>query len=293
MKLRQINYMVLSICTAMYCGFCVADSGSEGLVSLEGTATHTLYSERIQQHFLIDVFLPLGYQAKESKHQFPKYSVIYVLNSRPNAVMAAALRHVSQMSREIVVGIDYADATGQPSDSFAWYTRDLTPTNDEDWMRAKTAGGGGGAEEFLRFINNGIKPFINEQYSVNQNDQTLVGHSFGGLFGLYVLFNHPDSFERYVIASPSLWWDDAVSFRYEEQYAQSFEDLPKSVFLSVGSRELKTGPQGMVDNTKRMFETLIDRNYPNLKIKHVEFEGETHQSVVGISIQEGLRMSFQ
>jgi hypothetical protein len=252
-----------------------------------------LYSEQLQQHYLIDVFLPKGYQAKESEYQFPKYPVIYVLNSRPNAVMAAMMRHVFELSREIIVGIDFADKDGNSIESFAAYTRDLTPTPDDDWAQVSSAGPGGRAEDFINFINNEVKPLINKTYNVNKYNQTLVGHSFGGLFGLYVLFNHSDSFNRYVIASPSLWWDDAVIFKQEEKYAGTHTNLAKKVFLSVGSKELASGPQGMIDKIRKMSEKLKSRNYPDLDLWFNIFEDETHLSVVAISIQKGIEKVFK
>lgn len=273
--------------------FCAADLKCQNQVSLQNTKTHLLYSEQLDQYYLIDVFLPKGYQPKESEYQFPKYPVIYVLNSRPNAVMAAMLRHVSELSREIIVGIDFADKDGNPADSFADYTRDLTPSADDDWAQASTAGSGGRAENFIQFINNEVKPLINKTYNVNKYNQTLVGHSFGGLFGLYVLFNHSDSFNRFVIASPSLWWDDAVIFKLEEKYANTHTNMAKKVFLSVGSKEFESGPQGMIDNTRKMAEKLKSRNYSDLDLGFNIFEDETHLSVVGISIQEGIETVFK
>lgn len=292
MKNRMLQKTLLSLLTIiMWCG--VAKVHGQNPVTLQNTATHLIYSEKLNQHYLIDVFLPRGYQPKESEFQFPKYPVIYVLNSRPNAVTAAMLRHVSEMSREIIIGIDFADAEGNPVDSFAAYTRDLTPTSDDDWAQEATAGPGGRAEDFHNFIENEVKPLINETYNVNRYNQTLVGHSFGGLFGLYVLFKHSDSYNRYVIASPSPWWDDAVIFEFEEEYANSHINLAKNVFISVGSREFASGPQGMIDNTTKMFEKLKSRNYPDLELSFTLLESETHESVVGISIKKGIETVFQ
>ncbi len=274
--------------------FGITNIKGQNHVSLQSTATHLLYSEQMQQYYLIDVFLPKGYQAKTSEYQFPKYPVIYVLNSRPNGVMAAMMRHVSELSREIIVGIDFADKDGNPMESFAAYTRDLTPTPDDDWeQEASTAGPGGRAEDFFHFIEDVVKPLINKTYNVNKYNQTLVGHSFGGLFGLYVLFNHSDSFNRYVIASPSLWWDNGVIFQMEEKYAGAHTNMAKKVFLSVGSMELASGPQGMIDNAKEIVEKLKNRNYPDLDLWFNIFQNETHLSVVAVSIQKGIEKVFQ
>jgi len=292
LKVKLFQKIVLCLFTLIF-WFSAPLVKSQDQVTLRNTVTHLLYSEQLQQHYLIDVFLPKGYQAKESEYQFPKYPVIYVLNSRPNAVMAAMMRHVSEMSREIIVGIDFADKDGNSIESFAAYTRDLTPTPDDDWAQVSSAGPGGRAEDFINFINNEVKPLINKTYNVNKYNQTLVGHSFGGLFGLYVLFNHSDSFNRYVIASPSLWWDDAVIFKQEEKYAGTHTNLAKKVFLSVGSKELASGPQGMIDKIRKMSEKLKSRNYPDLDLWFNIFEDETHLSVVAISIQKGIEKVFQ
>jgi len=266
-----------------------AQVGGVAPVSLRSTASHLLYSEQLKQHYLIDVFLPKGYQAKESEFQFPKYPVIYVLNSRPNAVMAATLRHVAELSREIIIGIDFADKDGNPVESFLGYTRDLTPTSDKKWME----GSGGQAKEFLNFIDTEVKPLINKTYNVNKYNQTLVGHSFGGLFGLYVLFNHSNSFDRYVIASPSLWWHNGVTFSFEDIYAKQNKNMAKKVFVSVGSKEFKNGPQGMIENTRQLIEKLNSRNYSDLQLQYRIFEDETHLSVVAISIHEGIKSVFR
>jgi predicted alpha/beta superfamily hydrolase len=270
-----------------------AKVNSIGPVTMSSTVTHLIYSEQLKQHYLIDVFLPKGYKVKRSEFQFPKYPVIYVLNSRPNALMAATMRNVAQLSREIVVGIDFADKDGNPMESFLAYTRDLTPTSDNDWMQASVSGSGGHAKEFINFIDNEVKTLINKTYSVNKYNQTLVGHSFGGLFGLYVLFNHSNSFDRYVIASPSLWWDDAVTFIFEEKYANQHNNMAKKVFISVGSKEFVSGSQGMIDNASKLSEKLKSRSYKSLQMKFKVFKDETHVSVVGPSLHEGIKYVFQ
>jgi len=45
-----------------------------------------------------------------------------------------------------------------------------------------------------------------------------------------VLFQHPDIFNRYKISSPSLWWDNGVTFEFEKKYSEKHSDLPARVF---------------------------------------------------------------
>jgi predicted alpha/beta superfamily hydrolase len=79
----------------------------------------------------------------------------------------------------------------------------------------------------------------------------------------------------------------------EEKYADTHTNLAKKVFLSVGSKEFASGPQGMIENTRIMFEKLKSRNYTGLDLSFKIFKNETHVSVVGISIQKGIETVFK
>lgn len=40
--------------------------------------------------------------------------------------------------------------------------------------------------------------YLSEHYRIKQNS-TFVGHSFGGLFGIWLLLYHPEAFNNYII----------------------------------------------------------------------------------------------
>ena len=63
-------------------------------------------------------------------------------------------------------------------------------------------------------------PFIDEEYRTVQTDRGLYGFSMGGLFTVYTMLHHPDLFQRYIAGSPSLWWNDGITFTYEETFAR-------------------------------------------------------------------------
>ncbi|WP_298642887.1 alpha/beta hydrolase-fold protein [uncultured Cardiobacterium sp.] len=65
----------------------------------------------------------------------------------------------------------------------------------------------GGAELFSRFIEEELKPEIANTLPVNDRQQAILGHSYGGLFALYTLYNHPQHYRHYLISSPSIWWN--------------------------------------------------------------------------------------
>jgi len=71
--------------------------------------------------------------------------------------------------------------------------RDLTPTKMDrgpynmpvEGIAKITAGKKWGAAEFLAFIQDELKPFINSTYNTVPEESGYFGHSLGGLFGLY------------------------------------------------------------------------------------------------------------
>ncbi len=139
-------------------------------------------------------------------------SVLYVLDG--NAQFPLAVNAVSEQvatpsdssthapTLPLIVGLGYPEALAYPLEARA---RDYTyAAPGEAFAR------GGGAATFFRFLHTAVKPYIEKQYHTNPQRQILSGHSFGGLFALYVLLQHPDAFTHYVIGSPSLWWGNAA-----------------------------------------------------------------------------------
>lgn len=125
-------------------------------------------------------------------------------------------------------------------------------------------------------------------YRVVENDCALMGDSLGGLFALYVLFHHPDTFQRYLIGSPSFYYDDRVTFRFEGEFATEHSDLPAKVFMAVGGLEGDERLSAMSE-----METLLrSRRYPGLSLEMVVFEDENHFSVVPAIVSRGLRFLF-
>ena len=124
------------------------------------------------------------------------------------------------------------DITLVPALASAPRAVDLTPTEDRDWEVIHAAAlpdrpapeGSGGAAGFLRFLRQELIPSIDAEFRTNEGDRTLYGHSFGGLFAIHALLNGEETFQRFITGSPSLWWDDEVTFQHEEAYAISKKD---------------------------------------------------------------------
>ena len=92
----------------------------------------------------------------------------------------------------------------------------------------------GGAGALLQFINRELKPWVVDRYDIDRDNATYFGHSFGGLFGTYVLLTAPAAFRRYIIGSPSLWWDHGVMFGYGARSVEPFGRRSQFATRSAG-----------------------------------------------------------
>jgi predicted alpha/beta superfamily hydrolase len=151
--------------------------------------------------------------------------------------MLVSMRWVGYVPPMIVVGIGYR--VQDEIETFSPRSRDMTICDDV--AMAERGWTTGGASRFLQFIRDELKPWVAERFEVDPDNDAYYGFSFGGLFGTYVLLTQPDTFKRYGIASPSLWYGTQTMFELEETYAASHDDLEAKVYFSVGGLETPTG----------------------------------------------------
>ena len=160
----------------------------------------------------------------------------------------------------------------------------LHPDGGSGWPGS---GGGAGSRTMLR---EHVLPVV-ASVAPTVRDLTLFGHSLGGMFSVTDWMAEDRLFDRYVISSPSLWWDDHALLR---------ESVPvprAPAYLAIGSEGIRHGrrheaaalPEGdrwkppamyldMVDDLLRFVACLTpadDRDAPPVDI----IDGEFHATV--------------
>ena len=229
--------------------------------------------------YKISVALPANYTETGEP-----YRVLYVTDANAEFGLAVETARLNAPGT-VVVGIGY-DNPGQGfAASGVPRTLDLTPTRID-------AADSGGAPEFLSFIRDELVPYVESEYHVSSDDRALMGHSFGGLFATYTLLHNEGLFDRFVIASPSIWWDDRTILDMEQAYSESHDSLDARVFLSVGSLEETTSGFPMTSDMTSFARTLADRSYDGLELGAHVFEDETHLSVIGAAFSRGIRYIY-
>lgn len=267
--------------------------------TLFGTETRVLHSKIMNIDFELYIAFPFSYFRSDTT-----YPVLFSLDANRsfglvnNMVNILNIPH-KEIPEILLVGIGYPIKGLE--DWAIGRNRDFTPTNDpeddEYWVNLLSRMTGrndivvksGGAPQFLEFMRKELIPFIEANYRVSSTDRAIMGFSRGGLFTLYALFQYPELFKRYYAGSPSIWWDDGILFKYEEEYNANNDDLPVRLFMSNGSLE----SESMLSDMKKMSERLKSKNYPNLELNTHIFENETHASSYASAISRAFRVLYK
>ena len=85
---------------------------------------------------------------------------------------------------------------------------------------------------------------------LDRRQQSLYGHSYGGLFALYHLYTRA-SMQRYYLASPSLWWENRRIDDFADRLTAPRDSL--AVRISVGSLE-----QAAAGDAKRRSRAMVE-----------------------------------
>ena len=250
-----------------------SDNISSQRFTLYNSTEEQIYSELIADSFHVFVSIPDDYYSNEKK-----YPVLYVLDGDVAFGMASGIARYLQIGDNIpeliIVGIGYGEldkAAGEKR------RRDYRPTPT------------GGAENFLNFLNEQLIPHIDSKYRTIPDDRIVNGYSIGGLFALYTLFTKPETFNRYIIGSPTLTWDNYSIYNYEENSPDKIGEMKLSVFISVGSEESDEKYFNPID---KMVTQIQERNYPGVKLEAKVFDGSTHLMGPPESLTHGLISIF-
>jgi predicted alpha/beta superfamily hydrolase len=264
---------------------------------LENTEVRDIRAPALKRDYQVYVALPDSY-----RNSTKNYPVVFVTDAN---YAFPIVRNISQrltkhagMEETIVVGLSYAKGdTGMFS-----RRRDYTPSVPRrhdyrsDMPGRKVALGE--APAYARFLADQVLPLIAKNYRADMKRKFFVGHSYGSLLGLQILFSEPRMFEHYILGSPSLWYDGGVMFDRLETYGERHRDLQANVFFGVGGLErLAPGKKrsraeedaDMVADVRDFDAALKAHRYPNLRTQVKVFADEDHASVFPLVLTHGLR----
>ncbi len=202
------------------------------------------------------------------------YPVIYLLDGNAYfPAFHAAKRAQTKLRGAVLVAIGYPSNT--PLD-FVRRAFDMSPPAPQE----RNTPPQGGQDLFLDFIETRLMPKVAEQFNINQDQRSLVGHSFGGMLGVYALFTRPALFQHVVAVSPSLWWQDKYLLGPEREFtkralAGQVDLTHRSLTILMGERDSVQ----MIQDASALQLRLQGLSQLGLRSGFLVEPGEDHASV--------------
>lgn len=245
-------------------------------VEIPGTYYLKIYSSIVDQEYVLYINLPRNFY--DTTKTFP---VIYLLDAQWDFPLANAIYgeqyYDGFVPEVIIVGITWGGINPNP-DSLR--RRDFTPSKEKENPI------GGGAQKFLSFIKGELIPFVDSKFRIKPDDKTLMGSSLGGLFTLYTLFNETELFNKYVLTSPALDWDNDIVYSFEKKYSEENLNLPVELYMAIGGYE-------DVESFQEFVTLLKKRNYKKFKLRTRILDGIGHSGSKAEGYARGLQFIFE
>lgn len=223
------------------------------------------------------------------------YPVLYVLDGNAAFAAFAETRRVLQyypMGKAIVVGVGYPTDQAYDVRRLKDYTPPLLDPPPAQWRRLAEHPSGG-REQFLDFLTGKLRAEIARRYHIDPGHQSLFGHSLGGLFALYALYERPDAFHSIVAASPAMEWNDQGVLEDERAFTARLTSGKISrtsrLMVVVGDRDVDDDPEparALVDRLDRL-------SGHGLRVRLRRYAEEGHMSVPARSVTDVLRFAFE
>ena len=278
--LRYIVIGMLNV-TPVFCQQQKAQETSKPFVlgSIEELESKILGEKRI-----LNIYLPEGYIPNDTT----RYPVVYLLDGSADEDFIHTVglfqfntfSWIDRVPKSIVIGIATVDRR-----------RDFTfPSTIES--EKKNFPTTGHSDKFISFLEEELKPFINNKYKTNSSAM-LIGQSLGGLLASEILLKRPEMFNKYLIISPSIWWDNGSLLNQSSQVIEKLSQKT-DVYIGVGKEGLTPGefPRVMEVDANLLVEKLNNSKNKNIAVYFDYLPDEDHATISHQAIFNGLRMLY-
>jgi hypothetical protein len=243
----------------------------------------TLHSEILQEDRTLNIYLPEGY------NDTTRYPVIYLLDGAADEdfihivglVQYNTFPWINRIPQSIVVGIAN---TNRRMD----FTFPTTMESDKKMIPAN-----GGAAKFIDFIEKELQPFIAQKYSTSQS-KTIIGQSLGGLLATQILFAKPQLFNKYIIISPSLWWNDGSLLKENPEILKANFTAQTDIYIGVGKEGSLDGSKKhiMEEDARLLAEKIKGSKSKNVKVHFDYMPEEDHATSSHPAVFNAFRLLY-
>lgn len=244
-----------------------------------------IQSTQLSEKRILNIYLPEGYNQNDAK----KYPVIYLLDGSADEdfihivglVQFNSFEWINQVPKSIVVGIATVDRK-----------RDFTfPTSiKEDATKYPTTGH---SNQFIAFIEKELQPYIDSKYKTN-TDKTIIGQSLGGLLATEILLTKPNLFNKYIIVSPSLWWNNGSLLYQNATILNESYDHLTAIYIGVGKEGLTPTaiPRVMEVDANLLAEKIRGTKSKQVKVMFDYLPKEDHATIMHQAVLNAFKLIY-
>ncbi len=228
--------------------------------------SHVLYEDRT-------LFIHLPREYNDTNLRYPVMYLLYVDldNYFLDAVsISSRLSEIGAAPQFIIVGVANTNRY-----------RDLLP------LKSKASGEGGGADNFLMFMEDELIPFIDKQYRTN-DCRILAAPQASAVFSLCTLTSKPKLFNAIISDNPFMNIDNSeFLFERAEEFFQTTKILKSSLYIKFEKNE-------RLQNSEypQKFVKLLETNKPDGFHFHAEFSEPSGYFISPLAFKEGLLTAF-
>ncbi|MCP4181482.1 MAG: alpha/beta hydrolase [bacterium] len=242
-----------------------------------------IQSKIFNENRVLNIYLPEGY-SEDSKTDYP---VIYLFDGSIDEdfihvvglVQYYNFEWLKIIPKSIVVGIGTVDRR-----------RDFTfPTTIEKHRKLYPTSGH--SDKFISFIEKELQPFIENKYKTNST-KTIIGQSMGGLIATEILLKKPTLFNKYIIVSPSLWWDNGSLLKANSEILKNSFKQQTDIYIGVGKEGVAPfGIERVMEVDANLLADKIKRTKSkNVKVHFDYLPEKDHATVMHQAVSNALRL---
>jgi predicted alpha/beta superfamily hydrolase len=228
-------------------------------------SSYKLQSKALGEERNISIRLPQSYQG--SKKDYPVLYLTDGENHFGHGVSAVSvLEEYAMMPETIIVAIPNLDNTR---------LRDLVYESNN----------------FINFIENELKPFINSNFRTTGTD-ILFGHSSAGGFTLNMLRNQTELFDGYISASPSISMKKERVQQYKDFLKSQHGKADISLYIAMGGKA-DEGVAINPDNIEYLLNLLKNNAPDNISWTYDHHPEQNHMTSPYLALFRGLSWVFR
>jgi len=221
---------------------------------------YQIQSKILSEERQLLIYVPDEYQ--KSNDKFP---VVYILQGNIH------YKHAT-------ISIEKLQKSGWMPASIVVAIPDNKGTNTRDYRNQ--------SDNFLRFINQEVQPFVASNFRVN-GFKTLYGHRASGKFVLDTFLSDPDEFDIYISANPSFREETITKF---SRLLEKNKTLNQALYFSMGT-VVDNGPYN-VEPAEKLAELLKSKAPKSLQWKYQYLPLHGAHGSANVTLYDGLSETF-